>query len=147
MSLDVAYPVQTGESGKSSWSPGNQAAYNRIKDTINSMNFQIIGEYHSHINGTPELSKDDKEFIKEEADSFRKNGVEIRNWLEMILKIESKKYTRKHAQSCDCSYLKKRIRFNIRGINSPLVGYSITIGTYQYNLETQNFEEANVYVP
>jgi hypothetical protein len=145
--LDVAYPVQTSDSGKSFWVPSNQAAYNRIKDTINAMNFQIIGEYHSHINSTPELSKDDKSFIKEEVEGFRKSGVEIRNWLEMILNIESKEYTRKHVQGCDCSYLKKRIRFNIRGINSPLVGYSITISAYQFNPETESFIEANVHVP
>ncbi|XES76235.1 MAG: Mov34/MPN/PAD-1 family protein [Candidatus Bathyarchaeia archaeon] len=145
--LDVAYPVQTSESGKSFWVPSNRAAYNRIKDTINSMSFQIIGEYHSHINSPPELSKDDKDFIKGEVFGSKKNGVEPPNWLELVLNIESKTYTRKHAQSFDCSFLKKRVRFNIRGINSPLVGYSITVSAYQFNPETESFEEANIHIP
>jgi proteasome lid subunit RPN8/RPN11 len=147
LTVDVAYPVQTCESGKGFWGPGNQTAYNRIKDTINSMSFQMIGEYHSHIQNVPELSEPDKKFIKAEVEDFKKNGVEIRNWIETVLNIEPKAYTRKHTRSCDCSYFKKRIRCNIRGISNPLNGYSITIGTYQFDPETEKFEEINVYIP
>lgn len=147
LTLDVAYPVKTSDSGKSFWAPSNQSAYNRIKDTIDSMNFQIVGEYHSHIQNVAELSTEDKKFIKSEVEELKKNGIKIGNWIEMVLNIEPKTYSRKQSRSCDCSYFKKRIRCNIKGINNPLAGYFITIGTFQYNPKTQRFQEASVHIP
>lgn len=93
LSLDVAYPVQTSESGKSFWAPANISAYNRIRDAIDLMSFQIIGEYHSHIENVPELSDADKKYIRDEAKEFEKKGVGHPK-IEMVLNIEPKTYSR-----------------------------------------------------
>jgi hypothetical protein len=145
-SLDVAYPVQTSDSGKSYWVPSNSNAYTRIKDAIDSMGFQIMGEYHSHIENVPELSNADKKFIKAELEEFQKKGISPPK-IEMVLNIEPKAYSRRHNRRCDCTYFKKRVRCNVRGIKNPLTGYSITIGAYQYDESAKDFEEVSVHVP
>jgi len=145
-SLDVAYPVQTSESGKSFWGPSNLTAYARIKDAIDSMGFQIMGEYHSHIENVPELSNADKKFIKAELEEFQQKGISPPR-IEMVLNIEPKKYSRRHNRRCDCTYFKKRVRCNIRGIKNPLNGYSIMIGAYQYEESAEDFIELSVHVP
>lgn len=145
-SLDVAYPVQTGDSGKSYWGPSNYNAYTRIKDAIDSMGFQIMGEYHSHIENVPELSEPDKKYIKAELKEFQKKGISPPK-IEMVLNIEPKAYSQEHKRRCDCTYFKKRVRCNIRGIKNPLAGYSITIGAYQYDESAEDFSEVEVHVP
>jgi hypothetical protein len=145
-SLDVAYPVHTSDSGKSYWVPSNANAYKRIKDAIDSMGFQIMGEYHSHIENVPELSNADKKFIKGELEEFQKKGISPPK-IEMVLNIEPKAYSRQHNRRCDCTYFKKRVRCNIRGIRNPLTGYSITIGAYQYDESAKDFAEVSVHVP
>jgi proteasome lid subunit RPN8/RPN11 len=147
LTLDVAYPVRTSKSGKGFWQPSNLRAYNRIIDTIKLMSFNIVGEYHSHIKNVAELSEDDKKFIKEEIQDFEKGGIKITEWIEMVLNIEKKTYTRKPARSCECSYLRKKMRCTVRGIRNPLSGYSITIGTYWFDPETLDYKEANVHIP
>jgi proteasome lid subunit RPN8/RPN11 len=147
LTLDVAYKIQTCKSGKSFWQPENVRAYNRITDTIKAMRFDIVGEYHSHIQNVAELSDEDKKFIKQEVDDFSKNGINVTNWIEMVLNIENKTYARKPTQTLDCRCFSKKIRCNIRGIREPLIGYSITVGTYWFNPETIEFAEAIVQVP
>jgi len=147
LSLDIAYQIRTCKSGKSFWQPENVRAYNRIIDTIKSMNFSIVGEYHSHIHNVAELSDEDKKFIKQEVEDFSKSGVKVTNWMEMVLNIETKTYTRKQAQAFACNYFRKKVRCTIRGMRDPLVGYSITIGIYWFNPETATFEEASVRGP
>jgi hypothetical protein len=122
-------------------------AYNRIIDTIKSMNFNIVGEYHSHIHNVAELSDEDKEYIKQEVEDFSKNGVKVKNWIEMVLNIETKTYTRKQTQPFTCKSFSKKIRCTIKGIRDPLIGYSITMGIYRFNPETAAYEEASVRGP
>ncbi|MCW4004272.1 MAG: Mov34/MPN/PAD-1 family protein [Candidatus Bathyarchaeota archaeon] len=142
LTVDVAYQIRTCKSGKSFWQPENIRAYHRIVDTIKSMGFNIVGEYHSHIHNVAELSEEDKNFIKQEVADLK-----VSNWIEMILNIESKTYTRKQKQSFDCNFFSKKIRCTIRGIRDPLAGYSITAGTYCFDPATGVFKEASVYVP
>ena len=111
------------------------------------MSFNIVGEYHSHIKNVAELSEDDKKFIKQEIQDFEKDGIEITEWIEMVLNIEKKTYTRKPIRSCECSYFRKKMRCTVRGIRNPLTGYSITIGTYWFDTETHSCKEANVHIP
>jgi len=77
LTLDVAYPIQTRKSGRGYWQPGNLMAYNRIVDSIRSMRFDIVGEYHSHIEDVAELSVEDRDFIKDELRDFESKGIKL----------------------------------------------------------------------
>ncbi len=79
LTLNVAYPVQTRKSGRSYWQPGNLRAYNRIVDSVRSMGFDIVGEFHSHIEDVAELSEEDTNFIEAELKDFEKKASKYRN--------------------------------------------------------------------
>jgi len=147
LTVDVAHQIRTCSSGKSFWQPKNLRAYNRIIDTIKAMNFKIVGEYHSHVHNYAELSDEDKTYIKQEIQDFINDGIQVNEWIEMILNIENKTYAQKPTQPFDCTNFSKKIRCNIRGIRDPLVGYSITIGTYWFNPQTLACIEASVRIP
>jgi len=147
LTLDIAYQVRTCKSGKSFWQPGNVRAYTRIVDTIKSINFSIVGEYHSHIRNVAQLSDDDKEYIKQEVGEFTRSGIKVTNWIEMILNVEPRTYSRKPAKTFECSYFRKKIRCTVRGVRDTFSGYSVTIGTYWFSPRTFEHNEASVYVP
>ena len=77
LTLEAAYPLQTRRSGKGYWKPGNWAAYSRTIGTIKTMEFDIIGEYHSHIENVAELSTDDLEYIEEELARIKRKAIKI----------------------------------------------------------------------
>ncbi len=147
LTLDAAYPIRTCKSGKGFWQPANTRAYKRIIGTIKAIGFNIVGEYHSHIANVAELSDDDKEFIEQEIKDLEKDEVGITSWMEMVLNIEPKTYSRKPLRGFQCSYFSKKIRCTVKGIREPLKGYSITIGTYWFDPKTISYEEAVVHVP
>ena len=147
LTLDAAYPIRTSKSGKGFWQPANLRAYKRIIGTIRAMGFNIVGEYHSHVENVAELSDDDKEFIEQKVKDLSIDQVGITSWIEMVLNIEPKTYSRKPIQSFQCRYFSKKIRCTVRGIRDPFKGYSITIGTYWFNPEKVSYEEAIVHVP
>jgi hypothetical protein len=147
LTLDVAYQIRTCKSGNAFWQPGNVRAYKRIVGTISSMNFNIVGEYHSHIHNVAEISDNDVTYIKQEVEDFKKSGIIIRNWIEMVLNVEAKTYARKPAKSFDCSHFSKKLRCTVRGVRNPLAGYSVTIGTYWFDPSTFVHSEAGVHIP
>jgi len=147
LTIDSVYPVMTSKSDKNSWNPGNLAAYNRIIDTINALGLNIVGEYHSHIEGLAALSKEDKEYIIEEVKDFKKKGMKIKNWIEIVLNINEKEYENKQTQKSSCTYLKNKIKYNLKGIKDPYIGYEITIATYALSVDDLTFQEVMVHIP
>lgn len=147
LTLNTAYPVLTQESGHDYWLPGNLSAYNRITDSIRSMGLDLVGEYHSHIGDGSKLSIADKRFIQDEHDRFRSKGFEVSNWIEIVLNISEKRYSRKQARSFGCHLFRNRIRITLKGFRDPRIGYSVTIAAYWFDHEKVAFQEAPLYLP
>ena len=147
LTLNVAYPVQTRRSGRGYWRPGNLRAYKRIVDTIRSMGFDIVGEYHSHIEDVPELSKEDIEFVEDELRGFERRGVKIRNWIEMVINVNKREYDRKQKRGCRCRDLVKRVKCSVKGIRRQDIGYFLTLAAYWFDTKGLTYSEADVYVP
>lgn len=147
LTVDAAYPVQTRRSGKGYWRPGNWAAYSRTIGTIKAMKFDIVGEYHSHVEDVPELSESDLEFIESELARFDRKGVKVHDWIEMVLNIKKKEYENEKTPKCNWTQFPKKTRCNIRGIRNKKVGYTITFAAYWFNPEDLTFKEALVYIP
>ena len=147
LTIDSVYPVMTSESDKNSWNPGNLAAYNRIIDTINVLGLDIVGEYHSHINGLAALSKEDKEYVREEVKNFKKKGMKIKNWIEIVANINEKEYENKQTKKSSYKRLKKKIKYNLKGIKNSYTGYEIIIATYALSVNDLTFQEVMVHIP
>lgn len=147
LTLDVAYPVQTRRSGRGYWQPGNLRAYNRIVDSIRSMGFDIVGEYHSHIEDVAELSEEDRDFIEDELKDFGKRGLQVQNWIEIVINVSKREYDRKQKRECKCRDLVKRVKCSVKGIRRQDIGYFLTIAAYWFDTKNLTYSEANVYVP
>ena len=147
LTLNVAYPVQTRRSGRGYWQPGNLRAYNRIVDSIRSMGFDIVGEYHSHIEGVAELSKEDKDFIEDELNDFERRGIKVQNWIEMVIGVNKKEYDRKQKSGCRCRDLVKRVKCNVKGIRRQDIGYFLTFAAYWFDTKNLTHSEAYVHIP
>lgn len=100
ISLTVAYPVQTAERTRSHVHPKmNFSAYNRTRNTIDSLGFELVGGYHSHPDyHSTKLSKSDMEWFAEEAKELKKNEISLlaKKWLEIIVKINKRDYESNH---------------------------------------------------
>jgi hypothetical protein len=147
LTLEAAYPLQTKRSGKGYWILGNWTAYSRTIGTIRTLQFDIVGEYHSHIENFPELSEDDLKYIEQEFARFKRKAIKINDWIEMVLNIKVKKLLHEKMPKCNWTHFDKKERCNIRGIKDRKVGYQITLAAYWFNPEDLTFEEATVYIP
>lgn len=147
LTLNVAYPVQTRRSGRGYWQPGNLRAYSRIVDSIRSMGFDIVGEYHSHIEDVAELSKEDKDFIEDELKDFERKGIKVQNWIEMVIDVNKREYDRKQKRGCRCRDLVKRVKCSLKGIRRPDIGYFLTIAAYWFDTNNLTYSEAYVHIP
>jgi len=147
LTLNVAYPVQTRKSGRSYWQPGNLRAYNRIVDSIRSMGFDIVGEFHSHIEDIAKLSKKDQNFIEAEFKDFEKRGIKVSNWIEMVINIKRRSYERRQARVFRCRDLNKKVKCTVKAIRRQDVGYSLNIAAYWFDLKSLEYSEALVYIP
>lgn len=147
LALNVTYPVQTRRSGRDYWRPGNLRAYDRIVDSIRSMGFDVVGEYHSHIGDVAELSKEDVEFVEEELRDFERRGVKVQNWMEMVINVNKREYNRKQKRRCRCRDLVRRVKCSVKGIRRRDIGYFLTLAAYWFDTKDLTYSEADVYVP
>lgn len=140
--LNIAYPIQTGKGTIDSWRPGNLAAYDRVINSIRSMNFEIAGEYHSHINSKAVLSDEDIDYLKDEIDDFKKRGVDLRKWLELVIRVNKREFKKPQPTRCKRNELKNKIKCSIR--NGSMVGYDLTMAGYWIDLEKLTYKEATL---
>ncbi len=96
--LSAAQPVQTAKRTRNGVDPkGNQAAYTRVRSSINALGYQLVGGYHSHPNFHSRLSKSDLAWCKEEVEELRQLELFPRAdhyWLEVVVKIDKQSYVR-----------------------------------------------------
>lgn len=147
LTLNVAYPVQTRRSGRGYWQPGNLRAYSRIVDSIRAMGFDIVGEYHSHIEDVAELSREDRDFIEDELKDFERKGIKVPNWIEIVIDVSKREYERKQTRGCECRDLQKKVKCSLKGIRKQDVGYFLTIAAYWFDTKNLTYSEAYVHIP
>ena len=146
VTIDAAYPSVTAESSKSEWIPVNQEAQYRARLVAASLSLNILGGYHSHPEGTPTLSSDDKDFIRDQklGDLFLVGDTSC-NWIELIVRVKRVNYQNKKAPESLWSTTPGGNK--IRGqVKIGTYGFDITLAGYCYFDETEEFLEVPVYL-
>lgn len=147
VSLTVAYPVQTAERARSHVHPKmNFAAYNRARNTIDSLGFVLVGGYHSHPDyNSAKLSKSDLEWFQEEVKELKKNEISLlgEKWLEIVVKINKRDYSSEHYRET----LLRETENTIAGVVKIDVntGYSITMRGYWIDSSSLSKLPANLH--
>ena len=119
-----AYPVQTADRKCFSVDWGNQAAKNRLLNTLGGMKVGVIGEYHSHtkVGYAASLSSIDLGYYLRESISGR--DIIGNDWIELIIRISEKEAEADEASIYgDYNYIKAE-RFKI---SLPSKLYDITL--------------------
>ena len=135
ISIKSVYPIQTVHRGYTQVDWGNQAAKERLLNTLKTLKAGMVGEFHSHTKGgaLATLSDADINYYLRES----QEGREIlgNDWIELIVRIN------KHETNCvieepiygNYNY-KKAEKFHI---NSGDNTYDITLSAY-FIKEKQN---------
>jgi hypothetical protein len=63
MALEVALSLQTAHGKYNEVGLGNRKAYKRVEAAIKNMEYDIVCEYHSHIEGYAKPSWEDAELV------------------------------------------------------------------------------------
>lgn len=149
MVLDAAYPLQTAKRKPSMVEPGNTRALDRVESTIKSMEYQIIGGYHSHPDAPPRLSEGDKAYAQDRMDKLasRKYIGSGKDWLELVVSVRKRHYVTEHMIGWTFHDYKEKARavFTI----DRHMGYLITLGAYwMYNKNSKfRTKEVEVFIP
>ncbi len=154
ISLQTVYPLQTADRKPSQVIHGNDLAHRRAVTSLAAMKVPILGGFHSHTDyhptqdAPPELSQGDIDHIHEEMRSLKslRGGKELNKWLEIILSIKKKNYSKSRENKMEISSYKKRLGCTV--ITEPYKGYKITLAGYwlqNSSAKLKIFKEAKIY--
>jgi len=151
-SIKNVYPFLTDRRKPSQVVHGNVAAFRRVLDSLSSFKAGSIAGYHSHpypYKGI-KLSKSDITFIKDELKTMRERGHKIEDsWLELLVCIKRKDYSRPHKKGWSVSDHPKKIWSLVRTDSNT--GYEIIISAFWVHFREKNkkavIKEVPVHVP
>jgi proteasome lid subunit RPN8/RPN11 len=130
MVLEVACPLQTAHRKPSEVEPGNIRAHERVKKALKSMEYEIIGEYHSHPNYIAKPSKYDIEYAEDRETRLKLRGAQLRGGepLELIVAISRRSYESPHKIGWTFHDYSKKAGAVF--VLYEYIGYKITLGAY-----------------
>jgi proteasome lid subunit RPN8/RPN11 len=143
-----AYPLQTAWRGFTSVMVGNKRAFVRARRTLDNLGFELLGEYHSHPGASARLTSYDVDYIRDQLSERDKKTLKLekKQWLELIIGIKSRTYTKEHELGWfPLRKRRKQRKRMVAGIlkNSRKGGYYIEIIGYWVNQDTS--EQIDVY--
>jgi len=127
----MAYPFQTDRRMPGSVEHGNISALKRLLSTLDTMNRQIMGGYHSHPypDGHIRLTKSDVEHIEEEIERIRKlKSRDAEKWAELVLSVKRKRYEKLFNVGKHISNNGNHLRVVVRTGN--YIGFDVKIAGY-----------------
>jgi proteasome lid subunit RPN8/RPN11 len=137
--LEEAYPLQTAKRMFTFVMVGNRRAFERARKTAGAYGFEILGEFHSHPESYPFLTKGDKRYIREQIMSGRRNELRLvgNRWLEVVIGLNKKEYKRTKKVGWYPSDPSKRTG-QVKGIlrTEPKVGFEVKIKSWWVGLKS-----------
>jgi len=132
--LKAAYPIQTADR-KVNWvGNGNGRAFDRARTAVANCHggLDLLGGYHSHTGGDAHagLSRLDLDYILDEFHAMNRGLEEPSHdrWLELVLAIRRREYTRSHEVRWTLSHYPRKL--GARVLLTPTVGFDITLAGY-----------------
>jgi hypothetical protein len=132
--LEAAYPFQTAKRHPTWVDIGNFTAFERARASLHSLEFPMVGEFHSHPNRPVSLTEADVCYIRERAKEIYQKGNKMLNhhWLEVIISVKRRFYQHPQKVGWSLRMTKKRLTCIIK-VN-PYVGYRVVIGGFWINI-------------
>lgn len=144
--LEEAYPIQTAKRMFSFVMVGNRRAFGRALKTAGAYGFTIVGEFHSHPDSYPYLSKSDKKYIREQIVDSRRNELSLvgSRWLEVLISLKKRVYKRAQRVGWFPTGPKTGVG-SVRGIlrTEPKVGFEVKIKSWWVGL--RSIRETPIY--
>ena len=149
MVLEAAHPLQTARRKPTEVGPGNRSAFRRAEAAIKSMEYDLIGEYHSHIERYAEPSKEDIEYAEERDDWLKSQDFwsEDKELLELVVAISRRSYENPHKIGWTFhDYTKKA---GAVFVLDEYTGYNITFGAFWLKRRKDKVRpvETEVFIP
>jgi proteasome lid subunit RPN8/RPN11 len=138
IALEAAYPFQTAKRHHTWVDIGNFEAFSRARASLHSMNFSMVGEFHSHPNRPVRLSTADVKYIRERASEIYQLGNSMLNhhWLELVISVNKRVYKRPHKTGW--SFRKHKNKLEILIKITPYLGYRILLGGFWVNIDSDD---------
>ncbi len=134
ISLQTIYPFQTADRKPSQVLHGSDLAHRRTLGSLTALKMPLVGGFHSHtdylpdVEVFPELSEGDLEHIHDEMKKMKKFGYNLDPWLELLLTIKQKEYSRLQKPGIITNTYKRKLGCTV--ITGDRTGYKITLSGY-----------------
>lgn len=149
MALEVALPLQTANRKPTEVGPGNKRAYKRVEAALKNMDYDIVGEYHSHINGYADPSKEDVEYAEGRNEWLKSQDFWTVNKepLELVISISRRRYKNPHKNGWKFHDYAKKARTVF--VLDKKTGFDIIFGAYWYKRKKDRLHpvETEVFIP
>ncbi|UCH89800.1 MAG: Mov34/MPN/PAD-1 family protein [Thermoplasmata archaeon] len=147
--LEAAYPFQTAKR-KPTWVDiGNFEAFQRARASLHSLNFSMVGEFHSHPNRSISLSDADVRYIRERVQEIYYNGNSMLNhhWLELVISVRKREYSQPQKTGWTWRKYKNKLSCIIK--TNPYLGYKFTLAGFWVSIDEDDKRkvEAKLYFP
>jgi hypothetical protein len=109
---------------------GNFTAFQRARASLHSLNFSMVGEFHSHPNEPVRLSEHDVRYIRERVSELYDNGNSMLNnhWLELVISVKKREYV--NPQQTGWSWRKYKNKLSCIIKINPYLGYRFILGGF-----------------
>ncbi len=87
LSVGTAYPLQSADRRRTNVGFGSLTARRRVETTVRAVGFDIVGGFHSHTDGSDNLSAEDEEAILGDLDEFY-SKLGMGEWLEVVVGVK-----------------------------------------------------------
>ena len=149
LSLHTAQPFQLEERKPTSVLHTNKKAIERLIGSLNIMEKNLVGGYHSHPfpHNLTTLSSGDVDFIREEMVQLRKHGFQINQWLELVMAVKGRNYMKRHKEGRKFYVGKSDVGIMIK--NSPYQGFKIRMRAHALVIDGKNLRRKTLktYIP
>ena len=149
MVLEAAYPFQSAMRKPSEVEVVNLSAFGRVEAAMDSMGYEIIGEYHSHPNWKAKLSKSDLGYAADSEKELCSKGYrrEGKAWLELVVSISRREYENPH--QIGWSFHDYANKAGAVFTLNEFVGYKLTFAAFWLARKNDRMvpHEAQVFIP
>ena len=136
--VEAASPFQTAKRNPTWCDIGNFEAFGRARSSGLSLDYSMVGEFHSHPNRSVNISEADIRYGRQRASEIEDCGYNMLNehWLELVISVKKRRY--KRAQKVGWKWTRRNKQLECRVMLTPYDGYIIRLGGFWIDLKVKS---------
>ncbi|MBD3190883.1 MAG: hypothetical protein GF308_09580 [Candidatus Heimdallarchaeota archaeon] len=150
ITVTTVFPSITAKSKRNSWERRIENI-ERVEGVVRAFEMQILGEYHSHPEGSAELTEEDEDYIEDQCDDriYREFIIDEElshiSWIEIVGRISKKDYQREKGEESFWQTTPGGCKLRGTVQIGTDYGFDITLSSWAYFKSKEEYYELPVY--